>query len=325
MPPGRRSKVCEPGLCEIKQSDDYITCFGCNTEFHVKCTGLTDESIKCIKDQNQPGVLWLCTTCNNVYKKAIQLPACKNCLTKTDDDDSLKETVKTQTEEIKKIQENMDKIAKKLENISKLETGFEQSNASLTNVAETLKKYEEKQQSYAEMVANQSKNNGEEMIKNLTSKVINTQFQLSQDRKNRENNIMMFNIKEEEKDRKSQETKDTAVFDDLCQNVLELETPKDVKLIRIGQIKPERTRPVKAIFASSWDKRKFWSKLYNLKDSKYGSITIKHDMNEEDRSANKSLLKQAYEQNQEEKPTNFAYKVRGPPWSQRIVKVFQKN
>ena len=90
-----------------------------------------------------------------------------------------------------------------MENISKLETGFEQSNASLTNVAETLKKYEEKQQSYAEMVANQSKNNGEEMIKNLTSKVINTQFQLSQDRKNRENNIMMFNIKEEEKDRKS--------------------------------------------------------------------------------------------------------------------------
>ena len=48
-------------------------------------------------------------------------------------------------------------------------------------------------------------------------------------------------------------------------------------------------------------------------------------MNEEDRSANKSLLEQAYEQNQEEKPTNFAYKVRGPPWSQRIVKVFQKN
>ena len=94
-------------------------------------------------------------------------------------------------------------MQKKLENISKLETGFEQSNASLTNVAETLKKYEEKQQSYAEMVANQSKNNGEEMIKNLTSKVINTQFQLSQDRKNRENNIMMFNIKEEEKDRKS--------------------------------------------------------------------------------------------------------------------------
>ena len=219
----------------------------------------------------------------------------------------------------------MSKIVEHLESFNKLQTEIDKSNASLSNVAESLNKYEENQKSWAEAVANKTKTNEEEIMKNITSKVINTQFKISQDRQERENNIMVFNIKEEEKDRKSQEIKDNSVFEDLCREVLELEPPKEVKLYRIGPYIPERIRPIKVIFSNTWDKRKFWSKLYKLKDSKYNQITIKHDMNEEDRKTTKSLLTQAYKQNQEEKPDNFLYKVRGPPWSQKIVKVFQKN
>ena len=326
--PGTRSgsrSFCEPGLCEIRANEETLSCFGCKVEFHIKCTGLNDEAVKSAKNENLPGLHWFCTACEEIYIKAFRLPSCKNCLSKTNEDTLLKDTVESQSKDIKAIQDKMSKIVEHLESFNKLQTEIDKSNASLSNVAESLNKYEENQKSWAEAVANKTKTNEEEIMKNITSKVINTQFKISQDRQERENNIMVFNIKEEEKDRKSQEIKDNSVFEDLCREVLELEPPKEVKLYRIGPYIPERIRPIKVIFSNTWDKRKFWSKLYKLKDSKYNQITIKHDMNEEDRKTTKSLLTQAYKQNQEEKPDNFLYKVRGPPWSQKIVKVFQKN
>ena len=48
-------------------------------------------------------------------------------------------------------------------------------------------------------------------------------------------------------------------------------------------------------------------------------------MCEDDRLENKCLLKIAYSRNQKEQPTDFKYKVRGPHWALKIVKVFPKN
>ena len=48
-------------------------------------------------------------------------------------------------------------------------------------------------------------------------------------------------------------------------------------------------------------------------------------MNEEERTENKKLLKQAYEMNMKENNSNYKHKVRGPPWAMKIVKVYAKN
>ena len=49
-------------------------------------------------------------------------------------------------------------------------------------------------------------------------------------------------------------------------------------------------------------------------------------MCEEDRAENKRLLKEAYDRNKElEQPCNYKYKVRGPPWDSKIVKIHAKN
>ena len=37
------------------------------------------------------------------------------------------------------------------------------------------------------------------------------------------------------------------------------------------------------------------------------------------------MLKEAYEKNTQEKPQDFKYKVRGPPWALKIVKVTTKT
>ena len=36
------------------------------------------------------------------------------------------------------------------------------------------------------------------------------------------------------------------------------------------------------------------------------------------------MLKEAHRLNEEEKPVGFKYKVRGPPWAMKIVKVQEK-
>ena len=70
----------------------------------------------------------------------------------------------------------------------------------------------------------------------------------------------------------------------------------------------------------------FLLSLKKLKDNdRYKDIRVANDMSEEDRAANKRLLKEAYQKNQDEKPTDYKYKVRGPPHDLKIVKVYAKN
>ena len=88
----------------------------------------------------------------------------------------------------------------------------------------------------------------------------------------------------------------------------------------------EHERPLKVSFHQSFDKRKFLSSLYKLKsDSKFDEIRVSHDMCEADRAENGRLLQEAYQRNQKIKNAGYKWKVRGPPWALRIVKVFAKN
>ena len=75
-----------------------------------------------------------------------------------------------------------------------------------------------------------------------------------------------------------------------------------------------------------WDKRKFFAKLYKLKqDDKFEHITVAHDMCKIDRLENKRLIIEPYSRNHKEQPTDLKYKARGPPWALKIVRVVSKN
>ena len=132
----------------------------------------------------------------------------------------------------------------------------------------------------------------------------------------------MFNVQESNTD----ENEDISYFKSMCQRILGMETAPEVKLTRIGEKRPDHARPIIISFTDSWDKRKFLSSLYKLRlNESYNKITVAHDMCEADRAENKRLLKQAYQKNLDEKTTTFKYKVRGPPWNLKIIKVYAKN
>ena len=87
-------------------------------------------------------------------------------------------------------------------------------------------------------------------------------------------------------------------------------------------------RPLLVTVDSEITKRKHFSRLYRLKDNEtYTKINVSHDMTKDERKQTKILVEKAKNQTKElaskkeETSKNWAYKVRGPPWDQRIEKV----
>lgn len=170
----------------------------------------------------------------------------------------------------------------------------------------------------------------------VAKEVINQSNQVLHDRENREKNIIVFNAHELESEVVDERKKhDTQLLSKLCNHVVGESLSVD-KINRIGkknsnqddnQEKIKKIRPMKICFTNAFDKRKFLSNLWKLKDapSELTSLRIQHDLNKDERETTSRLLAEAYEKNKNEKPTNFLYKVRGPPFALRIVKIFQKK
>jgi hypothetical protein len=204
---------------------------------------------------------------------------------------------------------------------------LEQTSVKISNAADTIKASKEgTKQNWVDIMDAESGKQKMNVITNLAKEVLNNQKQLSVERDEREKNIIVFGVEDKDKKVESPE-EDKAFFKTMCLSALELDEAPEVKIIRIKDSNPNHTRPIKVTFDSIWNKRKFLSSLFRLKGlDKYRNVRVAHDMCIADREENRKLLQEAYKKNQEEKPTSFKYKVRGPPWAMKIIKVsLQKN
>ncbi len=81
-------------------------------------------------------------------------------------------------------------------------------------------------------------------------------------------------------------------------------------------------KPFKVTFKDISQKKHFLRNAPLLKSLKCSDLRVSHDMTLYERDLNKSLLRTAYELNRNRGHENsFVFKVRGPPWNSRIVKV----
>ena len=112
----------------------------------------------------------------------------------------------------------------------------------------------------------------------------------------------------------------------MCSQTLLLSVIPEVKMIRLGAKKSNHHRPLKVTFDDTWKKRTFLSNLYKLKNvKKFEKISVAHDMSLEDRDESKRLRNEAKDRNKELDSTDYRFKVRGPPWAMKIVKVFSNK
>ena len=338
LPKAKADVQCKHCKKICKNSEKAIQCDRCLKWVHTKChgdgDGIPDEIYDLYSEKKfaKYGFEWSC--------------GCGDC----------EEAIPKIQNEVSCLTSKIDVILEEVKTLSTKQQKLEASNTSISNATESLLE-NQKKYSWAEVTAQGSQSGG--IITALATEAVKTQFQLNQDRQKRENNIMIFGVEENKQGQKN----DAALFKELCCETLGFDKCPDVEIRRIGSLKPKSvkdgkeeinenkkeskenqdekqenpvlpqkkprvlSRPVKVCFNTSWEKRKFFTSLYKLKGSKrFGDISVKHDMNQEDRDKNKALLTEAYNLNQDpKKKSGVTYKVRGPPWAPEIVQVFQKN
>lgn len=175
--------------------------------------------------------------------------------------------------------------------------------------------------SWADIVSKEKRGG---FINNLAREVAKETRVSSLDRSKRENNCVIFGCCESEGE-VDEKKRDNEFVESLCKYI-GLESG-NVEVFRLGKKKEKIIRPIKLIFENLDNKKQFLSLLYKLKNGPedFKKINIQHDLSPSERDYLKTLLKEAKEKNEKEQPKGFLYKVRGPPFDLKIVKVEAKN
>ena len=147
-------------------------------------------------------------------------------------------------------------------------------------------------------------------------------FQNVNDRFERANNVIVFNLKEH-----VSKVEDDKLVESLILFIIGHSTT--FKCTRLGKKEESITRPVKIKFHNLSVKNEFMHHLSKLKNapSEFNNISIKHDMTPDERSREKELYLKAKDLNNESSnpSKNEFYVVRGPVWDRKIVKVKKRE
>ena len=298
-------KTCNE-LCE---SCEIIQCELCESWNHIECVGISEEMFNVLSKIK--GTKWFCVGCTTIVNSKIV--GYHNYETQTKDLKSSISELKTAKTQFEDLHKKLEKTAK---NLTKIDTTIQSTEKSVKKFADFF-------------TADSGPKSAEGFSSSLAKK---TAFHLQksvQQTEDRENNAIMFAVPEQTSASPDErKEKDTNYFKQFCEQALGIDNIPLENIQRIGK-RPEditsSSRPLKICFGTAFDKRKFMASLRNLKnlepESEFRKVNISHDLSQEQRDETKKLLKTAYDKNQEKTDQSFLWKVRGPPWNLKLVKV----
>ncbi|KAI4825819.1 hypothetical protein KUCAC02_021485 [Chaenocephalus aceratus] len=157
-------------------------------------------------------------------------------------------------------------------------------------------------------------------FKNIMKEARDEQLKETDDRESRENNLIIYQADE------STEETPVEFFDSLCENIFEIGKLQTKQVIRLGTQAtqgPKRNRPLKIVLNNRDDKEKIFKNVRKLKncENKYQRISISNDYNKEDRELIRNKVEEAKAKTAAEESKNSVFRVRGPPWNLRLVKL----
>ena len=144
------------------------------------------------------------------------------------------------------------------------------------------------------------------------------------ERKKREKNMLIFGIPESTADDPTErQTYDLNQVNELftdCDITLDPANIENCK--RLGKYNAEKTRPILTALQSVDVKVTLFKNMYKAKKMpKYEKVGVSNDLTKTERQEEKKLFSLAQELQQKEGKGEFLFKVKGPPWARRIVKV----
>ena len=168
-------------------------------------------------------------------------------------------------------------------------------------------------------------------IKVMVKEAIMEQHNDEESREDRKKNIIIFNAKESKADTLDErKIHDTSLFIDACNSICDnIPTSEVIQVRRLGKRSEDICRPLIVKVKTETTKRRIFSQLHKLRDKiDFASMSMSHDMTKEERIQTKVLVEKAKqmtkdftENNESDVSKNWIFRVRGPPWNQRIQKI----
>lgn len=305
-------RICS-GECKspISEDDDKVVgCSRCDKYYCTVCLDISDEVYEALA---RPDLFWFCPSC---YRKA------KACW-----------------ESDAKFEEQCDKFMGTVEKkLGALEKQVEEKfNVCLDQMQKCSKEMPEKvKQSFAEAVKNSAPIQPVQTTPNLTEimkEAMDQQKKAADDQEARGKNIIIYNVEESTNNTADERiTDDTQFFNSLCGDVLQLGSYESIKIVRIGAktqadgTARDKPRPLKVTMGDCTDKVRLLKSLSKLRNAeeRFKKISVTCDYSRDERDKIREKAKEAANMTEEDPSKNFVFRVRGPPWNLRIIKI-KKN
>ena len=296
-------KECENTL--VVDVDDSVSCDRCEQVLCIDCSMLTKNDIDYLA-QSQGNMFWYCTTCKDSAISAVRA-------------DKLVE------EKCKEFLESFEKrLRKEAEHNIKATC-----DKYMLTVTKRLEALEQKLDSTAEARPSSPSATGTLQANEREGQTIDC----LQDRMSRKNNVVFFGVSEAEgSTREDKMAENKAKIVSIASEVgVQLKDEDILSFKRLGKM--GQTRVVKdkeislprllLVTLTEAAKAALMKNAYKLQfsTSEMKEIQIKHDMSKEDRQREYELRQEARQKQMDDSDQDFLYRVRGPNWDRRIVKI----
>lgn len=280
--------TCKKTFCDT--NDKLLECQRCRSHYCIKCLNKPVSEYEVL---SRSDTMWFCVTCREIVEK--------NIITDLKIEERCKEIMASYDQRVTNLENEMEKKCdeEKVRDIiqGELESLKEDKSSVL---------YTDENTQPVEAAAAVS-----EVISEL------------KERKAREKNIVIYDSEEIDSDNKMErENHDLETVTQVFQACkLDIANSDITKVNRIGKFdKEKKKRPILATLESLEKKGELFkniTKLQDCHDDKIRELKISNDLTKEERKNEQKLYTEAKRRSQGEDK----FKVRGPPWARRIVKI----
>ena len=284
---------CE--ICTQSFSDPnakMLECQRCEGHFCIKCLKKPEAEYNLLAHSD---LMWFCVQCREKVEKNIAVDV----------------EIETRCAEIMKAYE---------QRISKLESDMQDKCGE-----ERVRTIVKEEISGQKALIGEQSGSGLAIAKENGDDVITSVFTEINERKQRENNIVVHGIPEMDSESAGERVShDRRQIADILQTCTGSSDSKlVVKVNRLGKYDSENPkRPILATLSDSGTKRKLFQNIRKLGDAgpMYKEVRISNDFTKAEREQERKLVGEMKEL-QSQESGDFVYRIRGPPWARKIVKL----
>ncbi|KAK3104618.1 hypothetical protein FSP39_006297 [Pinctada imbricata] len=287
----------EPWKCELCKQNftdpnaKMLECQRCKGHYCIKCLKKPDAEYSLLASSD---LMWFCAQCREKVQKniAVDVEIEKRCA---------------------EIMESYEARISTLENEIKGKCGEDR-------VREIVKE-EVRDKGVSDP---DHKEEGDGTSQNKKEGVISSVFSEINERKQRENNIVIHGIEEAVSENASERVKHDKerIMEILNTCIGKTDDKQVVKVKRLGKYKPENPkRPLLATLPDTDTKKMLFQNIRKLatEGEKYKDVRISNDFTQAERDQERKLVSEMKEL--QKNSGEFLYRIRGPPWARRIVKL----